>query len=137
MMLVLKLLCNQTAENMGHASSRQIGTLFDRIARHTQEGLDFVRRALVGVRRSRLSRSLLLGAGLPELAVDPLLGLVVGALKGVGGPVRGGALGGGFVRAGEDAAKGAADTLRVDLEADPDADHDQSDPKYLAHGSPL
>lgn len=44
-LVMLKLLCNQTAENMGLASSRTLGTLFDGIARHTQEGLDFVRRA--------------------------------------------------------------------------------------------
>jgi enoyl-CoA hydratase len=44
-LVMLKLLCNQTAENMGLASSRQLGTLFDGIARHTQEGLDFVDRA--------------------------------------------------------------------------------------------
>jgi enoyl-CoA hydratase len=42
---MLKLLCNQTAENMGLASTRTLGTLFDGIARHTQEGLDFVARA--------------------------------------------------------------------------------------------
>ena len=44
-LVMLKLLCNQTVENMGFASSRALGTLFDGIARHTQEGLDFVRRA--------------------------------------------------------------------------------------------
>jgi enoyl-CoA hydratase len=44
-LVMMKLLCNQTAENMGFASSRTLGTLFDGIARHTQEGLDFVRRA--------------------------------------------------------------------------------------------
>jgi enoyl-CoA hydratase len=44
-LVMLKLLCNQTAENMGLASSRLAGTLFDGIARHTQEGLDFVARA--------------------------------------------------------------------------------------------
>lgn len=44
-LVMLKLLCNQTAENMGLASSRTLGTLFDGIARHTQEGLDFVDRA--------------------------------------------------------------------------------------------
>jgi len=42
---MLKLLCNQTAESMGIASSRTLGTLFDGIARHTQEGLDFVARS--------------------------------------------------------------------------------------------
>jgi enoyl-CoA hydratase len=44
-LIMLKLLCNQTVENMGMVSSRSLGTLFDGIARHTQEGLDFVRRA--------------------------------------------------------------------------------------------
>src|SRR4029077_13071962 len=44
-LVMLKLLCNQTAEHMGMASTRLLGTLFDGIARHTQEGLDFVRRA--------------------------------------------------------------------------------------------
>ncbi len=44
-LVMLKLLCNQTVENMGLASSRTLGTLFDGIARHTQEGLDFVGRS--------------------------------------------------------------------------------------------
>ena len=44
-LVMLKLLCNQTVENMGFASSRLLGTLFDGVARHTQEGLDFVRRS--------------------------------------------------------------------------------------------
>ncbi len=44
-LVMIKLLCNQTVENMGFASSRTLGTLFDGIARHTQEGLDFVSRA--------------------------------------------------------------------------------------------
>ncbi len=44
-LVMLKLLCNQTAEHMGMASTRLLGTLFDGVARHTQEGLDFVRRA--------------------------------------------------------------------------------------------
>ncbi len=44
-LVMLKLLCNQTAENMGLASGRTLGALFDGIARHTQEGLDFVARA--------------------------------------------------------------------------------------------
>jgi enoyl-CoA hydratase len=42
---MLKLLCNQTAESMGMASTRTLGTLFDGIARHTQEGLEFVARS--------------------------------------------------------------------------------------------
>jgi enoyl-CoA hydratase len=44
-LIMLKLLCNQTAEHLGLAQTRLLGTLFDGIARHTQEGLDFVRRA--------------------------------------------------------------------------------------------
>jgi enoyl-CoA hydratase len=44
-LVMLKLLCNQTVENMGFASSRTLGMLFDGVARHTQEGLDFVSRA--------------------------------------------------------------------------------------------
>ena len=52
-LVMLKLLCNQTAENMGLASSRTLGTLFDGIARHTQEGLDFVARSQeVGFRQA-------------------------------------------------------------------------------------
>jgi len=52
-LVMLKLLCNQTVENMGLASSRVLGTLFDGIARHTQEGLDFVERAkAVGFRQA-------------------------------------------------------------------------------------
>jgi enoyl-CoA hydratase len=52
-LVMLKHLCNQTAENMGLASSRTLGTLFDGIARHTQEGYDFVARAeVVGVRQA-------------------------------------------------------------------------------------
>jgi enoyl-CoA hydratase len=42
---MLKMLCNHTAENMGLATSRALGTLFDGIARHTQEGIDFIARA--------------------------------------------------------------------------------------------
>jgi enoyl-CoA hydratase len=52
-LVMLKLLCNQTVENMGLASSVTLGTLFDGIARHTQEGLDFVGRAQdVGFRQA-------------------------------------------------------------------------------------
>ena len=50
---MLKQLCNQTAENMGLSSTRTLGSLFDGIARHTQEGLDFVARAQeVGIREA-------------------------------------------------------------------------------------
>lgn len=52
-LVMLKLLCNHTAENMGLSTSRTLGTLFDGIARHTPEGLDFVRRAMErGVREA-------------------------------------------------------------------------------------
>lgn len=52
-LVMMKLLCNQTVENMGFASSRMLGTLFDGIARHTQEGLEFVRRTQeVGFRQA-------------------------------------------------------------------------------------
>jgi enoyl-CoA hydratase/carnithine racemase len=52
-LVMLKLLCNQTAENMGLASSRTLGSLLDGIARHTQEGLDFVARTReVGFRQA-------------------------------------------------------------------------------------
>ncbi len=44
-LVMLKLLCNQTVENMGMYSTRLLGTLFDGIARHTREGKEFVRRA--------------------------------------------------------------------------------------------
>jgi enoyl-CoA hydratase len=50
---MLKLLCNHTVENMGMGSTRLLGTLFDGVARHTQEGLDFVARArAVGFREA-------------------------------------------------------------------------------------
>ena len=42
---MLKLSCNQTAENMGLGSARLLTTIFDGVARHTQEGLDFVAKA--------------------------------------------------------------------------------------------
>ncbi|SFP79509.1 enoyl-CoA hydratase [Amycolatopsis arida] len=43
---MLKLLCNQTVENMGFASSRTLGTFLDGVARHTKEGRAFVGRAM-------------------------------------------------------------------------------------------
>ncbi len=43
---MLKLLCNDVAQQMYQPQrSRLLGTLFDGVARHTQEGLDFVTRA--------------------------------------------------------------------------------------------
>jgi enoyl-CoA hydratase len=52
-LVMLKLLCNQTVEQMGMRSTNTLGTLFDGIARHTQEGLDFVERAQdVGFRQA-------------------------------------------------------------------------------------
>jgi enoyl-CoA hydratase len=52
-LVMLKRQCNQIAENMGMASTVTLGTLFDGVARHTQEGIDFVRRAQeVGFRQA-------------------------------------------------------------------------------------
>ncbi len=52
-LVMLKALCNQPAESMGLSASRRLGTLFDGVARHTQEGLDFVERASeVGFRQA-------------------------------------------------------------------------------------
>jgi enoyl-CoA hydratase len=42
---LMKLFLNQQAENQGIGSSRLMGALFDGIARHTQEGLNFVANA--------------------------------------------------------------------------------------------
>ncbi len=42
---MLKLFCNQSLENMGLSSARLLATLFDGVARHTQEGLNFVAKA--------------------------------------------------------------------------------------------
>lgn len=44
-LVMMKRVRNQTVENMGFASSRMLGMPFDRIARHSHEFLDFVRRA--------------------------------------------------------------------------------------------
>ena len=44
-LVMLKLLCNQPLENQGLATSRTLGTIFDGMARHSQEGVDFVKRA--------------------------------------------------------------------------------------------
>src|SRR3954447_1190742 len=52
-LIMLKALCNQPAEAMGLAASRRLGTIFDGVARHTQEGLDFVERTSeVGFRQA-------------------------------------------------------------------------------------
>ena len=40
---MMKLYTNQCAENMGLQSHRTLAILFDGVARHTQEGLDFVK----------------------------------------------------------------------------------------------
>jgi enoyl-CoA hydratase len=50
---MLKLLCNQTAENMGLRSGTTLGRLFDGAARHTPEGRAFVDRSMaVGFRQA-------------------------------------------------------------------------------------
>jgi enoyl-CoA hydratase len=45
-LVMLKLLCNQPAEAMGLTASRTMGTIFDGMARNSQEGREFVDRAL-------------------------------------------------------------------------------------------
>jgi enoyl-CoA hydratase len=51
-LVMLKALCNQPAE-AGLAEGRRLGVLFDGIARHTQEGVDFVEQAKrVGFRQA-------------------------------------------------------------------------------------
>jgi enoyl-CoA hydratase len=42
---MIKLYCNETAENMGLRSATTLAMLFDGVARHTQEGIDFVARS--------------------------------------------------------------------------------------------
>ena len=50
---MIKLYCNQTAENMGLRSAQTLGMIFDGVARHSQEGLDFVNRSMqVGFRQA-------------------------------------------------------------------------------------
>ena len=50
---MLKLLCNHTAQSFQPDVSRLLGCLFDGVARHTQEGLDFVTRsAAAGFRQA-------------------------------------------------------------------------------------
>ena len=51
---MLKLVCNDVAAQMYRPdASRMLGSLFDGVARHTQEGLDFVARAQdVGFRQA-------------------------------------------------------------------------------------
>jgi enoyl-CoA hydratase len=44
-LVMLKLLCNAPFENMGMTTTRTLGTIFDGMARNTQEGRDFVERA--------------------------------------------------------------------------------------------
>ena len=44
-LVMMKLLVNQTMENQGLRQSQTLGTFFDGIARHTEEGHGFVRRA--------------------------------------------------------------------------------------------
>jgi enoyl-CoA hydratase len=44
-LMMMKMLVNQTYENMGLASSQTIATLFDGIARHSPEGVWFKQRA--------------------------------------------------------------------------------------------
>jgi enoyl-CoA hydratase len=53
---MMKLLVNQTYEQMGLSVTQLIGTLLDGTARHTPEGTQFTRRALEDVRRAVAER---------------------------------------------------------------------------------
>jgi enoyl-CoA hydratase len=54
---MIKLMLNEAVENMGVRSTRTLGVLFDGVARHTQEGMDFVARAgEVGFREAVFER---------------------------------------------------------------------------------
>ena len=44
-LVMQKLMVNQVLENMGFASSQVLATLFDGIARHSPEGINFKKRA--------------------------------------------------------------------------------------------
>jgi len=44
-LVMMKLLVNQTVESQGLRQAQTLGTFFDGIARHTEEGHAFVRRA--------------------------------------------------------------------------------------------
>lgn len=53
---MMKLLVNQTYEQMGLAATQLVGTLLDGVARHTPEGTQFTRQALEDVRRAVADR---------------------------------------------------------------------------------
>jgi enoyl-CoA hydratase len=53
---MMKLLINQTYEQMGLAATQLIGTLLDVAARHTPEGTRFTRQAMEDVRRAVAER---------------------------------------------------------------------------------
>ena len=44
-LMMMKMMVNQAYENMGLASTQTIATLFDGIARHSPEGIQFKKRA--------------------------------------------------------------------------------------------
>lgn len=53
---MMKLLVNQTYEQMGLSVTQLIGTLLDGAARHTPEGTLFIQKALEDVRRAVAER---------------------------------------------------------------------------------
>jgi enoyl-CoA hydratase len=56
---MIKLMLNDAAEHMGIQSTRKLGVLFDGVARHSQEGMDFVARTTeVGFREAVFERDL-------------------------------------------------------------------------------
>lgn len=54
---MIKLMLNDSAEHMGIQSTRKLGVLFDGVARHSQEGADFVARTTeIGFREAVFER---------------------------------------------------------------------------------
>lgn len=45
-LIMMKMLTNQTLHNQGLATTQMLGTIFDGITRHTQEGYDFQQLAM-------------------------------------------------------------------------------------------
>jgi enoyl-CoA hydratase len=72
-LVMMKLLANQTVHAQGLAQSQALGVLFDGIARHTEEGHAFVRRAAeAGFREAVRERDEPFGdLGLEGFGLDP------------------------------------------------------------------
>lgn len=72
-LVMMKLLVNQTVQAQGLSQAQVLGTFFDGIARHTEEGHDFVRRAAEsGFREAVRERDEPFGdLGLEGFGLDP------------------------------------------------------------------